>query len=76
VTADGVFHKIPRIDDLQPAEIFALEVLSLPVGRGILSLEWTNRKPIGRTPASTSTAVYGPRRRSRPRVGKTCSGFI
>jgi hypothetical protein len=32
VDEDGVFHKIPRIDDLRLAEIFAREVLSLPVG--------------------------------------------
>jgi len=35
----GVFHKIPRIDDSRLAEIFAWEVLSLLVGRGLLSPE-------------------------------------
>ena len=40
---EGVFPKIPRIDDSRLAEIFAREVLSFLVGREILSPEWAER---------------------------------
>jgi ribosomal protein S27E len=39
----GIFHKIPRIDDLRLAEIFAREVLSMLVRKELLSPEWTER---------------------------------
>jgi hypothetical protein len=40
VDAAGVFHKIPRIDDLRLAEIFTREVLAFLVGKELLSPEW------------------------------------
>jgi len=40
---EGVFHKIPRIDDARLAELFAREVLRLLVGRELLSPEWAER---------------------------------
>jgi hypothetical protein len=39
----GVFHKIPRIDDSRPAEIFAREVLAMLVRKELLSPEWAVR---------------------------------
>jgi len=39
----GVFHQIPRIDDSRPAEIFAREVLTMRVGKELLSPEWAER---------------------------------
>jgi len=39
----GIFHKIPRIDDLRLAEIFAREVLSMLVRKELLSPEWAER---------------------------------
>jgi len=39
----GVFHKIPRIDDSRPAEIFARAVLSFLIGRELLSSKWAER---------------------------------
>jgi len=39
----GVFHKIPRIDDLRLAEIFAREVLAMLVRKKLLSQEWVER---------------------------------
>jgi len=39
----GFFHKIPRIDDLRLAEIFAREVLSMLVRKELLSPEWAER---------------------------------
>jgi hypothetical protein len=36
----GVFHKIPRIEDVRLAEFFAREVLAFLVGRELLSPEW------------------------------------
>jgi hypothetical protein len=36
----GVFHKIPRIDDVRLAEIFAREVLEFLVRKELLSPEW------------------------------------
>ena len=41
--AAGVFHKIPRIDDLRLAEIFAREVLAMLVRKKLLSQEWVER---------------------------------
>ncbi|MDI6698290.1 MAG: transposase [Candidatus Saccharicenans sp.] len=38
-----VFHKIPRIDDLRLAELFAREVLAMLVGQELLSPEWAER---------------------------------
>jgi hypothetical protein len=43
VDAAGVFHKIPRIDDSRPAEIFAREVLAMLVRKELLSSEWAER---------------------------------
>ena len=39
----GVFHKIPRIDDVRLAEIFAKEVLEFLVRKELLSPEWAER---------------------------------
>ena len=39
----GVFHKIPRIDDVRLAEIFAKEVLEFLVRKELLSPEWPER---------------------------------
>ena len=39
----GIFHRIPRRDDGQLAEVFAREVLRLLVDRGLLSPEWVER---------------------------------
>ncbi|MGC9091605.1 MAG: IS91 family transposase [Fervidicoccaceae archaeon] len=39
----GIFHKISRIDDLRLAELFAREVLSMLVGKELLSPEWPER---------------------------------
>jgi hypothetical protein len=39
----GVFHKIPQIDDLRLAEIFAREVLAMLVRKELLSPEWAER---------------------------------
>jgi hypothetical protein len=39
----GIFHRIPRLDDVRLAEIFAREVLRLLVDRGLLSSEWAKR---------------------------------
>ena len=39
----GVFHMIPRIDDLRLAEIFAGEVLADLVRKELLSPEWADR---------------------------------
>jgi hypothetical protein len=39
----GVFHKIPRIDDVRLAEIFAREVLEFLVRKELLSPEWAER---------------------------------
>jgi len=39
----GIFHKIPRIDDSQLAELFAREVLADLVRKELLSPEWTER---------------------------------
>jgi hypothetical protein len=39
----GVFHKIPRIDDSQLAEVFAREVLAMLVRKELLSPEWAER---------------------------------
>ena len=39
----GIFHKIPRIDDSQLAELFAREVLADLVRKELLSPEWTDR---------------------------------
>jgi len=39
----GGFHKIPRIDDLRLAEIFAREILAMLVRREPLSPEWAER---------------------------------
>ncbi len=41
--AAGVFHQIPRIDDLRLAEVFGREVLAFLVGRELLSPEWAER---------------------------------
>jgi len=43
VDAAGVFHKILRIDDLRPAEIFAREVPADLVCKELLSPEWAER---------------------------------
>jgi hypothetical protein len=39
----GVFHKIPRIDDVRLAEFFAREVLAMLVRKALLSPEWAER---------------------------------
>jgi len=39
----GIFHEIPRIDDLRLAELFGREVLSMLVGKELLSPEWAER---------------------------------
>ena len=39
----GTFHRIPRLDDLRLAEIFAREVLRFLVGERLLSPEWAER---------------------------------
>ena len=39
----GVFHKIPRIDDLRLTELFACEVLGFLTQQGLLSPEWSER---------------------------------
>jgi hypothetical protein len=39
----GLFHKIPRIDDVRLAEIFAREVLEFLVRKELLSPEWAER---------------------------------
>jgi len=39
----GVFHKIPWIDDVRLAEIFAREVLEFLVRKELLSSEWAER---------------------------------
>jgi hypothetical protein len=39
----GLFHKIPRIDDSGPAEIFGREVLAELVRKELLSPEWAER---------------------------------
>jgi hypothetical protein len=39
----GLFHKIPRIDDSGPAEIFGREVLADLVRKELLSPEWAER---------------------------------
>jgi len=39
----GVFHKIPRVDDLRLAELFAREVLADLVRKELLSPEWAER---------------------------------
>jgi len=43
VDAAGVFHKIPRIDDVRLGEIFAREVLGFLVRKELLSPEWGER---------------------------------
>jgi len=43
VDAAGVFHEIPRIDDLRLAEIFARKVLVMLVRKELLSPEWAER---------------------------------
>jgi len=39
----GVFHRVPRIDDVRLVEIFTREVLDFLVGRELLSPEWAGR---------------------------------
>ena len=39
----GVFHEIPRLDDMRLAEIFAREVLADLVRQELLSPEWAER---------------------------------
>ena len=39
----GIFCRLPRLDDVRLAEIFAREVLALLVGKGLLSPEWAER---------------------------------
>ena len=39
----GVFHKLPRLDDLRWTEIFGREVLAFLVGKELLSPEWAAR---------------------------------
>ena len=39
----GVFHKIPRIDGVRLAEIFAREVLSMLVRKELLGPQWAER---------------------------------
>jgi hypothetical protein len=43
VDGAGIFHRIPRLDDLRLAEIFAREVLGFLVDKGLLSPEWAER---------------------------------
>ena len=39
----GLFHKIPRIDDSRPAELFAREVLADLIRKELLRPEWAER---------------------------------
>jgi len=43
VDEDGVFHKVPRIDDSRLAALFAREVLRFLVHKELLSPEWAQR---------------------------------
>lgn len=43
VDRTGIFHRLLRLDDARLAEIFAREVLRLPLGQGLLSPEWAKR---------------------------------
>jgi len=67
----GVFHKIPRIDDLRLAEVFAREILSFLVGREILSPEWADRILSWRhTGFSVHSLVRATTKSEAERVGK------
>ncbi len=43
VDQEGLFHKVPRIDDSRLAELFAREVLGFLVHEELLSPEWAER---------------------------------
>jgi len=45
VDEPGVFHRIPRIDDSRPAEVFAREVPAMLVRRELLSPESAEHIP-------------------------------
>jgi hypothetical protein len=67
----GLFHKIPRIDDSQLAELFAREVLADLVGRELLSPEWADRLlSWRRTGFNIHSRVRAKTRNEAERVGK------
>ena len=69
--AAGVFHQIPRIDDLRLAEVFGREVLAFFVGRELLSPEWAERLLSWRhTGFSVHSRVRAKTKPEAERVGK------
>jgi hypothetical protein len=69
--AAGVFHQIPRIDDLRLAEVFGREVLAFLVGRELLSPEWVERLLSWRhTGFSVHSRVRAKTKPEAERVGK------
>jgi hypothetical protein len=69
--AAGVFHQIPRIDDLRLAEVFGREVLAFLVGRELLSPEWAERLLSWRhTGFSVHSRVRAKTKPEAERVGK------
>jgi len=67
----GVFHKIPHIDDMRLAEVFAREVLALLVGKELLSPEWAERLLSWRhTGFSVHSLVRAKTKSEAERVGK------
>jgi hypothetical protein len=67
----GIFHKIPRIDDLRLAELFAREVVSSLVCQELLSFEWADRLLSWRhTGFSVHSRVRAKTKSEAERVGK------
>jgi len=71
VDEEGVFHKIPRIDDSRLAEVFAREVLAMLVRKELLSPEWAERILSWRhTGFSVHSLVRAKTKPEAERVGK------
>ena len=67
----GVFHKLPRLDDLRWTEIFGREVLAFLVGKELLSPEWAARILSWRhTGFSVHSLVRAKTKPEAERVGK------
>jgi hypothetical protein len=71
VGKDGLFHKVPRIDDSRQAELFARQVLGFLVHKELLSPEWTERILSWRhTGFNVHSRVRAKMKREAERVGK------
>jgi hypothetical protein len=71
VDESGTFHRIPRVDDSRLAELFAREVVSSLVCRGLLSPEWAERLLSWRhTGFNVHSRVRARTKREAERVGK------